>query len=41
MDAWGIKKPTNFDTYAWQVTCDPQLPDEAVAGIIAEVLKVY
>ena len=33
--------PDNFDTYAWKVTCEPTLPDELVAGILGEVLKVY
>jgi hypothetical protein len=33
--------PDDFDTYAWQVTCDPKLPDEVVGGLLSEVLKVY
>lgn len=39
---WSLgHEPNDFDTYAWRVTCYPQLPDEAVAGILAEVLKAY
>ncbi len=39
---WSLgHEPNDFDTYAWRVTCDPELPDEAVAGILAEVLKAY
>ena len=33
--------PTDFDTYGWRVTCEPTLPDEMVAALLAEVLKVY
>lgn len=33
--------PKDFDTYAWGVQCAPSLPDEVVAGILSEVLKVY
>ena len=29
------------DTYAWEIKCEPQIPDEIAAAILAEILKVY
>jgi hypothetical protein len=33
--------PNDFDTYGWGVKCEPPVSDELVAGILAEVLRVY
>jgi hypothetical protein len=39
---WTIgSDPSDYDTYSWSVTCEPEIPDEVVDGILTEVLRVY
>ena len=33
--------PDDLATYGWSLLCEPPLPDETVARLLAEVLKVY
>lgn len=33
--------PADATTYGWRLRADPQLPDELVASLLAEIIKVY
>jgi hypothetical protein len=33
--------PEDASTYAWRIRAEPALPDELVAGLLAEIGKMY